>query len=52
VDRATSGYSAGTATSFSPVNGQVISFAGHFASVSVPSSDRAGTNGTPIAAAA
>ena len=48
---ATSGDSAGTATSFSPVYGHAITFAGPWARVSVPSSDRAGTNGTPIAAA-
>ena len=48
---ATSGYSAGSATSVSPVNGQSITQAALWGKVSVPSMDRAGRNGTPIAAA-
>ena len=49
--RATSGTSAGTATSSSSVKGQRISWAGRRASRSEPSSDAVGRNGMPIEAA-
>ena len=45
---ATSGTSAGTATSSSPVNGQRISCAGVRSSRSEPSSEAVGRNGIPI----
>ena len=47
----TSGYRAGTAASFMPVKGHSITLAPHCSRVSVPSIERAGRKGTPMAAA-
>ena len=48
---ATSGYKAGSASRRSPVKGQAISLAPLLRKVSVPNMERAGRNGSPMAAA-